>query len=110
MIAFGKLTPSLKVGDGVSRKLLTHGGDLMMTEVTFEKGAVGEVHKHVHEQISYIVKGSFEFELDGDYKTVNVGDSIYVPSNIPHGVRALEEGSVILDVFTPQRQDFLVQS
>lgn len=107
MIVFGEETPSQKAGDGVSRKILSHGGGLMMVEVSFEKGAIGEVHQHLHEQISYILKGSFQFELAGKMQKVKTGDSIYVPSNILHGVQALEEGSVILDVFTPQRQDFL---
>lgn len=107
MIIFGEEVPSHEVGEGVSRKLLSHGGGLMMVEVTFKEGAIGTVHQHEHEQISYIIKGSFQFELDGNVQKVTAGDSIYVPSNEAHGVRALEEGSVILDVFSPQREDFL---
>ena len=34
------------------------------------------------------------------------GDSIVVPSNMPHGTVCLEKGA-LLDVFTPERQDFL---
>ncbi|WP_080848883.1 cupin domain-containing protein [Cytobacillus gottheilii] len=107
MIVYGEEVPSHEVGAGVSRKLLTRGGGLMMVEVTFKKGAIGSVHQHDHEQISYIIKGSFQFELDGNVQEVNAGDSIYVPSNAAHGVISLEEGSVILDVFSPQREDFL---
>ena len=94
------------LGGGVGRKILARGGKLMMVEVCFEKGGIGVVHTHPHEQISYVHKGSFEFELDGKKEIVRAGDTIYVPSNIPHGVVALEE-SVIVDIFTPQREDFL---
>ena len=94
------------LGGGVSRKILARGGNLMMVEVCFEKGGIGAVHTHPHEQISYVHKGSFEFELGGKKEIVRAGDTIYVPSNIPHGVVALEE-SVIIDIFTPQREDFL---
>ncbi|MFC5732447.1 cupin domain-containing protein [Cytobacillus gottheilii] len=107
MIIYGEGVPSYEVGEGVSRKILTRGGGLMMVEVTFKEGAVGALHQHFHEQISYIIKGSFQFELDGNVQKVTAGDSIYVPSNAAHGVRSLEEGSVILDVFSPQREDFL---
>ena len=63
-------------------------------------------HSHPHEQIGYVVKGSFEITL-GDEKTViNAGDTYYVPPDIIHGVVALEDG-VLLDIFTPQREDFL---
>ena len=93
-------------GDGVCRKILGTGGGLMMVEVTFQKGGVGDVHAHPHEQVSYIAKGSFAFTLNGETKVVSVGDSIYIPSMAPHGTVALED-SVIVDVFTPIREDFL---
>lgn len=94
-------------GDGVKRKILTYSNKTMMVEVTFEKDAVGAIHTHSHEQISYIAKGSFEFNLDGQKKVVHTGDSILIPSDLPHGVIALEDDSIIVDVFTPPREDFL---
>lgn len=93
--------------DKVSRKILGMGGSLMMVEVTFKKGGVGEVHAHEgHEQVSYIVKGSFEVTVGTEKQLVTAGDSFYAGLNVPHGVIALED-SVILDVFTPIREDFL---
>lgn len=94
-------------GEGVTRKILGRGGRMMMVEVTFKKGAIGIVHTHPHEQVSYIAKGSFEFDLNGNKQVIKTGDSVYIPSDEPHGVVALEEDSVIVDVFTPQREDFL---
>lgn len=44
--------------------------------------------------------GSFEFDLDGKKEVITQADTYYVAPNIPHGVVALEEGS-LLDVFTP---------
>ncbi len=94
------------LGEGVSRKILASGGDMMTVQFTFEKGAVGTPHTHVHEQVGYVLQGRFELTL-GDEKTIiETGDTYYVPSNTVHGVVALKDG-VLLDVFTPQRQDFL---
>lgn len=94
-------------GEKMSRKILGTGGSLMMVEVTFEKGGVGEVHAHAnHEQVSYIVKGSFEVVVGSERKIVKAGDSFYAGLNVPHGVTALED-AIILDVFTPIREDFL---
>ena len=97
------------LGQGVTRKILASAGTLMMVEVTFKKGAEGAVHGHVHEQASYIVNGSFEFNLNGNKQHVKKGDSIYIPTNEMHGVLALEDDSIILDIFTPQREDFLTK-
>ena len=95
-----------ELGGGLKRKILASGGNMMMVKVYFEKGGIGAVHTHPHEQNSYIDKGSFEFEIEGKKEVVKAGDSIYLKPNQPHGVKALEE-SIIIDVFTPQREDFL---
>ena len=78
----------------------------MMCEITFEKGARGNMHSHEHLQITYIAEGSFEFTIDGETKIVNKGDSVYMPSNSVHGVVCLEAGKLV-DVFNPMRKDFL---
>ena len=91
---------------GLSRKILARGGKMMLVEVTFKKGAIGYLHSHPQEQISYIQKGSFEVEINGEKRILKAGDSFYASPDAKHGVVALED-SVIIDVFTPQRDDFL---
>ena len=49
---------------------------------------------------------AFEYVENGQSFILKAGDSYYVEPNVPHGATALEEG-VILDIFTPQREDFL---
>jgi quercetin dioxygenase-like cupin family protein len=78
----------------------------MSVEVHFKKGAIANVHSHPHEQIGYVIKGSLELEINGKKKNIMSGDSFYVSPNMPHGVTALEE-TTVLDIFTPQREDFL---
>ncbi len=95
------------LGGGVTRKILNYGGSLMMVEVTMAKGGVGAAHTHPHEQISYIARGSFEFTVGGQKQVVHAGDSLYVASNVEHGTLSLEDGSIVVDIFTPIREDFL---
>jgi quercetin dioxygenase-like cupin family protein len=95
-----------QVAPGVSRKILASEGSLMSVEVRFQRGGIGTVHTHPHEQVSYVIQGSFEFELDGQKNVIKAGDSYYIKPGAAHGVVALED-SVILDIFTPQREDFL---
>jgi quercetin dioxygenase-like cupin family protein len=106
MIQDYQTTPVKDLGNGVQRRVLASGGGMMTVEFRFAKGSVGALHSHVHEQIGYVVSGRFSFTLDGRTQTLGPGDSYYVPSNVVHGCEALEDG-VLLDAFTPQRQDFL---
>lgn len=91
---------------GVTRKILCYSEELMMCEITFEKGAKGNFHTHPHLQITYIAEGSFSFTIGEETKTVTKGDSVYMPANINHGVTCLEAGKLV-DVFSPMRKDFL---
>lgn len=91
---------------GVTRRILAYSDNLMLCEITFEKGAKGNFHSHPHEQITYVVKGSFAFTVGGETKVVNAGDAVFMPSGVEHGVTCLEEG-ILSDVFNPKRDDFL---
>ncbi|AYD39864.1 cupin domain-containing protein [Clostridium fermenticellae] len=89
------------IDDGISKKVISHGGSLMGVEFHFLRGAVKGIHFHKNEQLSYILKGSFEVQLEGKKEILRVGDSCYVKSNASHGILALED-SIVLNVFTPQ--------
>lgn len=91
---------------GVTRRIMTYLPEMMMVEVVFDKGAVGSLHSHPHVQASYVAEGAFEVTIDGRTETLNQGGSFIVPSNLVHGVRALEKGRLI-DTFTPYRAEFL---
>ncbi|QMV15397.1 cupin domain-containing protein [Vibrio spartinae] len=94
------------LGSGVSRKILAYSDNIMSVEVHFEKGAVGPMHNHPHEQLTYVLSGEFEFTIGDETKIVKTGDVLYKEPNVMHGCTCLEPG-VLLDNFTPMRQDFL---
>jgi quercetin dioxygenase-like cupin family protein len=94
------------VGEGVSRKVLSYNNNIMVVEVCFEKGAVGAVHTHPHQQICYVAEGEFEFIYNDKVTVIKAGDSYLVEANEPHGVVALTKGKLI-DFFTPMREDFI---
>jgi quercetin dioxygenase-like cupin family protein len=106
MIAFGKEQRTIDLGGGVSRKILAYDGKMMSVEVSFEKGAVGAPHSHPHEQISYVMEGKFEYAVNGEKYILEKGDTYHTLPNVIHGVVALEKG-VLIDIFTPIREDFL---
>ncbi|NLW56833.1 MAG: cupin domain-containing protein [Firmicutes bacterium] len=92
-------------GPGVERRVMASDGSLMLVEVSFKKGSVGEVHNHPHEQVSYVAKGSIELQIGEEKQVLKAGDSFYVAPDVPHAVVALE-GTVLIDIFSPQREDF----
>lgn len=94
------------LGGGVSRKILGWDNQIMMVKVKFEKGAIGSPHQHFHTQTTYCAKGKFEFTIGDERQIVKYGDGVYIPPNTIHGALCLEEG-VLLDVFSPVREDFL---
>lgn len=93
-------------GEGVVRRVLAYDEGMMMVENTFVAGARAPMHKHPHLQTAYIAEGVFTFEIDGLGKTVKKGDSVLLPCNVPHAV-VCQEAGVVLDVFTPMRDDFV---
>ena len=96
----------IDLGGGVTRRILSYDENLMSVEVAFETGAVGAVHTHPHTQCSYVLSGRFSYAVEGEAVELKPGDSIVVPSGLPHGTVCLEKG-VLLDIFTPMRKDFL---
>ncbi|TDL30902.1 cupin domain-containing protein [Jeotgalibacillus sp. S-D1] len=89
-----------------NRTILNADGSLMLVEVALEKNFYSEVDQHAEEQLSYILKGSVEFEVGGKKKVLESGDVQYIPSNEPHRVKVID-ACTILDVFTPLRADLL---
>lgn len=94
------------IGGGIKRKVLAYHDNLMVVEVYFEEGAIGELHSHPHEQITYILDGEFEFNIGGEKKIVKAGDTTFKEPNVVHGAICLKAGR-LLDIFTPHREDFV---
>lgn len=90
---------------GVRRKIMSFDDRLMLVKVAFDAGGVGALHQHPHTQISHVESGSFEVEIGDDKRVLKAGDCFYVPPNIIHGAVCLEAG-VLIDVFSPMREDF----
>lgn len=95
------------LGGGVTRKILSYSENLMTVELHFKKGSFGAKHSHPHEQIGYIVSGRLVYQEEGCAdKELVTGDTYYVKPNAVHGIEVLED-TVLLDIFTPMRKDFV---
>lgn len=107
MYVENKTVEAKHVGEGTERKVLTYSKNLMLCELHFEAGAVGAMHAHPHEQIGYLVSGRIIYHEEGQPDKELVGGDCYqVAPNVKHGIHVLEK-SVLLDIFTPMREDFV---
>ena len=87
------------------RKIIT-GEKAMVAQVFIAKGGVVPEHHHDSEQLTYILSGALEFEIEGRQVVVSAGEVLRIPSNVPHSAVALED-TLDLDIFSPIRVDWL---
>ena len=45
--------------------------------------------------------------MGGGKKLLSAGECVYVEAGVPHGMLARSEDGVVLDIFTPMREDFV---
>lgn len=79
------------------------GEKLMMAHVRLEAGTITAPHKHVYEEIVYVVSGRWEITVDGVTTIVEADQSLTVPSNAEHSAVALDETlAVVATNFRPE--------
>lgn len=91
---------------GLTRRVLAYNDKLFLAEHEMEKGWVGSVHSHPHDQIVYIVRGHLQVTCEERTFDVRTGDTFVVRGGMEHGAKALE-ASLVIDVFTPCREDYI---
>lgn len=106
VVVYGEDVEPIPAAEGVKRRILAYTDNLMCVENLFETGAVGAIHTHPHTQLTYVVSGKFEFTVGGEVYLVKSGDTLLKQNGIIHGCTAIE-GGILLDIFTPMREDFL---
>ena len=97
--------PQVEMTPKIRRRLVS-GEKLMSVYFTLDEGAIVAEHQHPHEQITHVLSGRLEFEVNGEKRVIGAGEVVCIPSNAPHRVTVLED-TTALDVFSPPREDFL---
>jgi quercetin dioxygenase-like cupin family protein len=100
----------VKTPEGGERRILSYGGAMMLAQFSFGAGVQTAIHSHPHEQIGYVVSGAIDLIMDGQAPVhLTAGSSYYVAPNVRHGI-VTHEPTVLIDCFTPIREDFLAAS
>lgn len=99
----------IEVFPGCWRQTLVHGENLMLCLFTLHAGTAIALHSHDQEQAGYVVSGAIELTVDDGTVTIRSGCSYDLSGGRPHAALALED-SVVLDVFSPPREEYLAGS
>lgn len=91
---------------GVHLDSLAVGEKSMVCKMNYQNGDFASDHRHPHEQCGYVISGEYELTVGDRRWILHGGDSYAIPGNELHSFRVLEAGEVV-DVFTPQREDYL---
>jgi len=100
--------PVEKTEEGIERQMVV-GQNVMICRFRFAPYIVTPAHSHPHEQMSLIVQGKVKFILGDDERIVSAGDVLHFPPNFWHGATMLDEEVILIDIFSPIREDFLTK-
>ena len=110
LTAFGRWNwtacPVEQIADGITRQLIT-GERLMVCRLSLAPGVITAVHSHPHEQMTLVERGRVRFHVAGADVFAAPGDVLLFPSGIEHGATILDVATVLVDIFSPPRLDFL---
>ncbi|NBD24507.1 cupin domain-containing protein [Paenibacillus glycinis] len=93
-------------GPGIERKIFPPGETIMSMMVTLKTGSVGTAHSHPHEQLTFVVSGRLQLEMNGAITVAEAGEQFFIPGDAVHEVTALAD-TVVVETFTPLRADLL---
>ena len=104
--------PFIEIKDLMSKEVVKgytgrslHTGTMSFMYWSVIAGAEIPIHKHHHQQVAHVLKGKFELTVDGETRILEPGIVAMIPSNVPHGGRAISDCE-LLDVFQPEREDY----
>ena len=93
------------LAEGVETRIFV-GEHVMLSVVRIAPNAVGDIHSHPNEQWGVLLEGSATRIQGGEKVAVNAGEFWHTPGGVPHGIRAGATGAVILDIFSPPRDEY----
>ena len=100
-----KSMPATEVCPGC-RLRTPHGKDLMLSYLEMDAGAVIPLHDHPHEQAGILLEGKLKLTIGDESRTLESGAMFFVPANVPHQAIAHDGPAVVLDAFSPIREDY----
>jgi len=100
--------PVERLQEGIERQMIV-GERLMVCRFRFAPRLVTPAHDHPHEQITFVERGPVLFTIGDEERIAGTGDVLHFPPNSWHGATMLDQEVILIDIFSPIREDFLTQ-
>ena len=94
------------LADGYLARVV-HGDRLTLAIVEIQPGAVLPEHEHENEQFGMVIEGSVVFQVGEQTQTIQPGGIWRIPSRTRHTATGGPNGAVVMDVFSPAREDWV---
>ena len=79
----------------------------MLSYLQMDAGAEVPLHQHPHEQGGILLQGKMQLTIADETRLCEPGAMFLIPSNTPHRAVAIDGPAVVLDVFSPIREDYV---
>jgi quercetin dioxygenase-like cupin family protein len=92
--------------EGNVPRYIRTGKNLQVVEYHFPPHKTFPVHSHdKHEQMGYLVSGRIGLRIGEEAQDLVAGDWYHAPIGVLHGAWTYDEPAVLLDIFSPVRDD-----
>ena len=98
--------PAERLEEGVERQMIV-GENVMVCRLRFAPHVITPAHEHPHEQITLVERGRVLFTVGDEQRVAEAGDVLHFPPGSWHGATMLDEEVILIDIFSPIREDFL---
>jgi quercetin dioxygenase-like cupin family protein len=83
-----------------------HGERISFSVVELAADAVVPEHRHPNEQVGLLLEGSVTFRIGDESRELGRGGSWRILGDVPHAVTAGPDGAVVVEAFSPVREDW----
>jgi quercetin dioxygenase-like cupin family protein len=97
--------PPLALFEGIVGRAV-HGELITLGVLELDPGALVAEHSHENEQLGICLSGSILLRVRDEERTHRPGGTWRIEANAPHMAQAGPEGAVVIDVFSPPRDDW----
>lgn len=82
------------------------GERVMMSLIETDPEVDVPEHTHPHEQAGLVLEGEFEMTIGGERRAMKRGMSYVIPGDVPHALHGGKDKGLLLDIFSPPREDY----
>ena len=94
-----------QIWDGVVGRTV-HGERVTFSLVELDPDVTVPEHSHENEQLGVVLTGALTFTVGAETRELGPGQSWCITAHVPHSVVAGPDGAVLVEVFSPVRDDW----